>query len=363
MSVEVKIQDSISKIHQGQWNSLNENNNPFISWEFFNALEKGHCLGQNTGWNPAYMTVEKDGTLSAALPLFIKTDSYGEFIFDWSWAEAYGRYGVPYYPKLTVAIPYSPISAPKLLGSLSDQKNFLFPKLLEFYQNQNLSGLHFLFTNEEEAPLLSDIELMERDSIQYHWNREQCDSFEDYLASLKKNRRKSIKKERRALKDTEIVLLKGNEINTSDIDFFYQCYLSTIEKKWSQAYLSLEFFRSFIQSKPESCSLFIAKDDQGPLASALYFHSDDTLYGRYWGCQRDIPFLHFELCIYRGIELCLSKDLKRFEAGAQGEHKRMRGFPPTLTKSYHHLKRSEFSKAIENFIEEERQALRRVFTP
>lgn len=361
---EIIQADSIEQFDKNEWNRLNGSQNPFVSWDFFKALEVGKCLGERSGWIPQYFGIKKEGVLSAALPLYIKMDSYGEFIFDWQWAEAYARYGLSYYPKLTSAIPYSPISAPKLLGDLQDHEEILLPKLLEFYQQYNFSSLHFLFTSKEEKPLLTQSNLMERDSIQYHWHRGECQSFEDFLQTHKKNRRKSIKRERREISSSglEISWIDGADITPSEIDFFYECYLTTIDKKWSQAYLSSDFFRFFIKNSPQSVTLVLAKSEGAPVASALYLHSKDTLYGRYWGAQKNINFLHFELCIYQGIEMCLAKNLSVFEAGAQGEHKRIRGFHPVLTKSFHHLKHQDFSKAVAQFLKDESRALKEAFS-
>ncbi len=361
--MEVIIANSIDQFKPHEWDALNEEKNPFVSWNFFKALEVGNCVGKHSGWIPQYFGVIKNQELTAALPLYVKTDSYGEFIFDWQWAQAYARYGLPYYPKLTSAIPYSPISAPKLLGSLEDHRLFLLPKLREFYQKHDFSGLHFLFTREEEKELLNEIDCQERDSIQYHWHRGRCESFEDFLRSHKKSRRKSIKRERREIQESglEICTLSGKDISKADIEFFYQCYLTTIDKKWSQAYLSLDFFDYLITNSPDSVSLFLVKREDKPIASALYLHSKTTLFGRYWGAMEEVNFLHFELCIYRGIELCLEKGLKIFEAGAQGEHKRMRGFKPIFTKSFHHLKHPDFFKAVTDFLKEESLALRDAF--
>jgi predicted N-acyltransferase len=357
------IKDSIHHFDRQQWNALTENGNPFVSYEFFDALEKGKCIGSQSGWHPLYFTWHNE-ILSCALVVYIKTDSYGEFIFDWDWARAYQQYGMNYYPKLTVAIPYSPISAPKILGDLKVAKEQLLPALWEFYQKENVTGLHFLFTSPKEGELLDDLGLVERDSYQFHWYRKDEQNFNDYLKSLSKNRRKTIKRERRdlaAVENLSFKTLTGTNLSQDKLDFFYDCYLNTIDKKWSQAYLSKEFFRTFWNNKGERVYLIVAEEEGLPIACALYFASNTTLYGRYWGCQKDIPFLHFELCIYRGIELTLSLNLQKFEAGAQGDHKRIRGFKPIFTKSWHHLKNPSFHGAIKDFVEKERQAIRQWF--
>lgn len=366
---QVQIHDSISKIPRADWNALIKDQNPFVKHEFFHALEKGNCIKGQSGWHPLYfVAIEPDNisggmTLSAALVVFIKTDSYGEFIFDWQWAQAYGRYGLEYYPKLTLAVPYSPITAPKLLGNLETHRTLLLPALFDFYQKEELTGLHALFTQTNEGELLKTFGLKERDSFQYHWRREGVQSFDQYLNLLKKNRRKSIKRERKVIESNQLDIqwLSGTEITAGDIDFFYECYLTTIDKKWSQAYLSKEFFFQLFKDLPNQCLLLLAKEAGKPIASALYLRSETTLFGRYWGCKKEVEFLHFELCLYKGLEKAIEEGLEFFEAGAQGDHKRLRGFYPTLTKSWHHLKREDFFEAIEKFLIEEKVHIKEVF--
>ncbi len=357
------VKDSIQHFERKEWNALTQEGNPFVSYEFYDALEKGKCLGAQSGWHPLYFGWQEKA-ITCAVVLFIKTDSYGEFIFDWDWARAYQKYGLNYYPKLTAAIPYSPISAPKILGDLNVAKTKLIPALWNFYQTENVTGLHFLFTSPEEGEILAKYGLVERDSYQFHWHRNGENDFSDYLKNLTKNRRKTIKRERRDINAVEGLSFKihtKEELTQERLDFFYDCYLHTIDKKWSQAYLTKEFFREFWKEKQECVYLIMAYEHDEPMACALYFASDSTLYGRYWGCQKEIPFLHFELCLYQGIELTLFLNLQKFEAGAQGDHKRLRGFKPVFTKSWHHLKNPSFQKAIEDFVEKESKAIREWF--
>lgn len=357
---ETVIFDTIEKFTPKEWNALNTDNNPFVSYEFHHALEAGKCVKGHSGWHPLYLGVKDNGVLVCALCAYIKTDSYGEFIFDWEWARAYQQYGLPYYPKLTLAIPYSPISAPKILGDLEKAKDYLLPHLWDFYRGESLTGLHALFTEEQEGPLFEELGLKERHSFQYHWQREQAQSFEDYLKSLRKNRRKSVKRERKEVAQITgltFKVLNASDITEEDISFFYECYLTTIDKKWSQAYLSESFFSELIKAQGQSVYLIMAYRDEMPIACSLYLRSNDVLFGRYWGAKEEVPFLHFELCIYRGIELTIELGLKRFEAGAQGEHKRMRGFRPVITKSFHHLKEPQFFRAVSEFLEKEKKGI------
>lgn len=359
----IQVLDTIKEISKEKWNQLVPDNNPFVRHEFYRSLEKGNCLKGHTGWHPLFFIKEDGENLIAALVVFVKTDSYGEFIFDWEWARAYQQYGIDYYPKLTMAVPYSPISAPKLLGDLEVHRTEILPALISFYQKENVSSIHALFTEKDEDTLFQDLDFMKRDSFQYHWKARDFKTFEDYLKALKKNKRKSIKKERRIVEkaNLEISLLNGEDVSVEQIDFFYECYLTTIDKKWSQAYLTRDFFFSLFKSLPQQTHLFIVKKEGRPVASALYLSSDTTLYGRYWGCVEEIEFLHFELCIYQGIELCLEKGLSVFEAGAQGEHKRIRGFDPVITQSWHLLKREDFHMAIQKFCLQEREYIKNVF--
>lgn len=362
--MSVKVHHTINELLPDQWNSLVMDNNPFNKWEFYHALEVGNCIGKGTGWSPLYFVAfNEEKTLQACSVLFLKTDSYGEFIFDWDWAQAYQQYQIPYYPKLTCAIPFSPITAPKLLGDEEVIQTQLVPEIWSFYQKNDFSGLHFLFTEERDDKLLQGYDLSLRDSFQYHWHNTDLKSFDEYLLSLSKNRRKSIKRERRDVSNLslDIVLKRGKEISSEDLDFFFECYLTTIDKKWSQAYLTKEFFKQLFTTMPEHCLLFIASDEVGPAASSLFLQSETTLFGRYWGCIREHEFLHFELCLYRGLDYAIENKLKVFEAGAQGEHKRIRGFSPLITHSLHHLKHPQFNAAIKDFMLRERQGIKELF--
>lgn len=383
---KIKIRDKLSDFSNEeieQWSSWADQN-PFSNPLFFKALEDSDCIGEKIGWNPLYFSIHSDhqkithrenekrkegnGEEEEILALvigFVKTHSYGEYIFDWQWAQAYDNYQIPYYPKLTFAIPHSPVSAPKFLGDQKLIDQILISHILSFAQKNHLSGTHFLFTQENENQILEKHQFLIRDSLQYHFKNLNFENFNDYLSQLKKNRRKNIKKERASLHTLRDDLkIKRHSLLPSDqplkeehIRFFYRCYQDTIAKKGSMAYLNLDFFLHLFKNLPETLTLIIAEKEDTPIASSLFLHSQDTLYGRYWGCLEDISFLHFELCIYQGIELTIEKKLKTFEAGAQGEHKLIRGFRPTLTKSAHYLFHPQFSKAIENFLNEEKEYL------
>jgi predicted N-acyltransferase len=361
---KIRVHDSVKNFSKDQWDALNMEGNPFVAYDFFLSLEEGQCVKGHIGWHPLFFCGFENEKINSAVIIYLKTDSYGEFIFDWDWARAYQEHGLAYYPKMTSAIPFSPITAPKFLGDHKQIQSEVLPALWDFYQKNDVSGLHFLFTSAKEGELLQKLGLIERDSFQYHWHRGNCLSFEDFLGTLKKNRRKSIKRERREVashKEIQLITYTGQEITSEMVSFFYKCYLTTIDKKWSQAYLTESFFQNLIQRLPQFVILVIATEAEQPVACALYLKSQTTLFGRYWGAIKEIPFLHFEFCLYQGIELTIKHRLKVFEAGAQGEHKRLRGFRPVLTKSWHHLKHPQFFPAVKDFLKRERLGIEQLF--
>lgn len=361
--IQLSIHESIGAIDPNDWNPLVEKANPFSRYEFYQALELSKCIGPRQGWQPLYICASEGEKLLALAVVFVKSDSFGEFIFDWAWAQAYEQHQIPYYPKLTMASPFSPVSAPKLLGDQDVLERDLMPKIWELYQQLPVSGLHALFVQSHEKHLFEKQAMIERDSFQYHWMRGSTQSFEEFLSTLKRSRRKNILKERRRVQEQAITVKKimGPDLQPGDVDFFFKCYISTIEKKWSNPYLNLDFFKRLTELLADHVVLLIAEHSGKRVASALYLKSEDTLYGRYWGCLQHFDFLHFELCLYRGIELAYELGLNSFEAGAQGEHKRMRGFRPVLTSSFHHLKHPQFHVAVEDFIQAERAEIQMLF--
>lgn len=361
--IKVKFHESVEQVCSKSWRGLGVKGNPFADPGFYEALEGSKCLGSQRGWRPQYVCAYEAEDLRALAVVFIKTDSFGEFIFDWAWAQAYQQYGLSYYPKLTLASPFSPVSAPKVLGDPQILRDYLLPKIWEMYQNVDVSSLHALFVPMDERAMFKNLGMIERDSFQYHWKRGEFKDFEDFLTALKRSRRKNILKERQRVHSAGVSIKKiwGHEIQKQEIDFFYKCYLNTIEKKWSQAYLTREFFEQLIQNLGDKTVLLMAQKNGAYIASALYLFSEETLYGRYWGATEFVDGLHFELCLYSGIELAFELGLETFEAGAQGEHKRMRGFVPVVTKSFHHLKSPEFMVAVENFVESEKQQISSLF--
>lgn len=307
---------------------------PIANHKIISLFEQTNCVGENTGWIPNHFKKEQ-----SLLPSFIKLHSYGEYIFDWEWANFYEHNKIDYYPKLLHAIPFNPVNAPKFLGDESHH-NDLAKESFDFYQKHNLSSEHYLFINNNEQDILESLGFTTQLSHQYHFQNK-YESFEHFLDLLKKNKRKNIKKERKSILESglQIETLTDKGITGDLLELFYSFYLSTIAKKRSYAYLTKEFFKAL---KDQSIIIKTAKENDKVIAMALFFYSDDTLYGRNWGIlpeyEQVYPFLHFELCYYQGIEYCIKNSLKLFEAGAQGEHKLTRGFEPVIIKSAHHIK-------------------------
>lgn len=327
-----------------------ESKHPFCDGRFHSLLEDSGVVGGESGWSPFY--IEENKTV---LPSYIKGHSYGEFIFDWAWAEFYQRMGRAYYPKMVHALPFTPINAPKILGK---DLEAVFAKAKEFYEeNQQLSSHHFLFTNQEENELLGSEGYLLKETLQYHF-KNRFDSFDDFLDSLKTRKRKNIKKERAAVEKSglKISWKSGEEIDDLLMDQIFNYYLTTIGKKHSYAYLNRKFFLGLPKFLGENLKIAMAHKDENLVAMSLFVAGSDCLYGRYWGIdpyyEKEYPFLHFELCYYQGMEYCFKNKIPLFEAGAQGEHKLLRGFEPVIITSYHHLREPGFHQAIKEHLVE-----------
>jgi predicted N-acyltransferase len=346
-------------IHQHEHSTFLES--PITHGDFYTSLEQSKTLDEKSGWIP-FTFQDCNNTCYG----FEKHHSYGEFIFDWGWAEAYQRYQVPYYPKLLHSTPYTPVNAPKILGDQNKIESFC-SELKEYYVEQNhLSGHHYLFTTEEENKALEKLGYSIRSSLQYHlpWPFK---SFDEFLDSLKSRKRKNIKKERSQVQDSGLRIEKKllKDCTQGEVLRLFDLYLQTILKKYSQAYLNFETFSLWQKTLGDKMTLVSAylPDDEKALANSIFFHSDKTLYGRYWGIdlerERDFPFLHFELCYYQGMDLCCEKGLSLFEAGAQGEQKLLRGFKPVRITSAHHLRQPQLFDAVKDFIIREGQSVRK----
>ena len=293
------------------------------------------------------------------MPLYVKTHSYGEYVFDWAWADAYQRHGLAYYPKLLAAIPFSPVSGARLLATTEAERAALIRAALALAQNT--SSLHVLFPQPAEAALLQSAGMMLRSGVQFHWTNPGYASFEEFLAQLSRDKRKKIRQERRKVQDAGVRFrrLCGSEIGEEDWAFFARCYDRTYREHRSTPYLNLDFFRRLGQTMPQHVLLIVAERGGRPIASALNLYSAQTLYGRYWGAEEYLPCLHFETCYYQALEFCIEQGISVFEGGAQGEHKLARGFLPVKTQSAHWLAHPEFSDAVERFLEREHAGIAR----
>lgn len=361
-TVSVEVRDTLSDISAASWNALTESDNPFTRYEFLHALETTGCLGEKKGWFPRYFLVFEQEDLIAACPTYVKTNSYGEFVFDWAWADAYERNGLPYYPKLISAIPYTPATGNRLLIRQDQNQAALITALqrtiINFCEEQSYSGMHWLFVTPQEHELLEKDGLMTRMDCQYHWHNRDYESFDDFLAGCTSKRRKTIRRERRHVTDAKIRLETrlGSTLSKDEWRYVHQFYTSTFDQKWGTASLTRRFFETVGETMgDDTLIVFAYHTAEHPIAASIMFKSSDTLYGRFWGCSEEHHSLHFEACYYQGIEFCIRNGLKNFEPGAQGEHKITRGFEPTLTYSSHWISHEGFRKAIQNYLNEETQ--------
>ena len=359
--MKIELASSLSNVDKNQWNKLNICNHPFTSYEFLNALETSNSVSTKTGWTPKHILVKNAANnLIGASPNYLKMHSYGEYIFDHSWANAFENAGGQYYPKLLSAIPFTPATGPRIL--LSPQKNNndeIFKLIIGTYEqlvkNNNLSSAHINFITKQLSDTLNKRNWIKREGLQFHWYNKKYQSFDDFLDELKSTKRKAIKKERKKINEYGLTIerLTGDALNVKIWDSFYEFYLSTIDKKWGGAYLTKDFFYSINRSMKNKILLVIAKKNNDIIAGALNFIGENTLYGRNWGSKLDVPFLHFELCYYQAIEYAIENKIQIVEAGAQGHHKIQRGYIATSTYSAHYIQNDSFDKAVRGFVEME----------
>ncbi|RXV71550.1 N-acetyltransferase [Burkholderia stabilis] len=359
------ILSSPAEVPADEWNALlarDAQPTPFLRHEFLDALHVARCAVDDTGWSPHFVTLTdaRTGRLAAAAPVYAKQHSYGEYVFDWAWADAYQRNDLPYYPKLLCAVPFTPVQGTRLLAADDDARRRLAATLLAFAEQSDVSSLHVLFPTGDEARLLESMGMMLREGVQFHWINDGYRHFDDFLATLEQKKRKNIRAERRKVHDAGVTFrrLTGDRITDADWRFFSRCYRQTYREHFSSPYLNLDFFRAIGASMPENLLLVIAEADGKPIASALAVyrrgeHGGGTLYGRYWGAIEHVPCLHFETAYYQLLEFCIEAGLDTFEGGAQGEHKLARGFLPTVTHSAHWLAHPAFSDAVARFLERE----------
>lgn len=361
--MEIETIDQLSGVAAGDWDALNPADYPFLSHAFLAQLEHHAAVSQRTGWQPCHLTVRDGSDLVAAAPAYLKGHSWGEFVFDFAWADAYERHIGAYYPKLVAAIPFTPATGPRVLsdGRVTPRHaaETLGNAAREIIDNRGLSSAHWLFLRPEDAQHLADTGYSIRHGCQFHWFNGGYRDFDDFLAVLTSKKRKNIRRERRQIADAGIRfrIVHGDEAEPALWDALYRFYRTTFELHGNIPLISRDCFAAIGRALGWQMVLIIAERDSVPMAGAICFRDHDSLYGRYWGCDTDVDGLHFETCYYQGIEYCIEHGLERFEPGAQGEHKVARGFVPTITRSAHFLPEPGFRRAVDDFIDRERQAV------
>ena len=353
--IVAKLSSGVSGLNSTAWDRL-AGGDPFVSHAFLSTLEKSGSVGKGTGWTPATILVEDDAShLIGATPAYLKTHSQGEYVFDHGWADALERAGGSYYPKLQIAVPFTPVPGPRLLGS---QPQHLLAAAETVVVQNEMSSAHVTFIDDIGAAECERRGWLMRRGVQYHWANRGYDSFDDFLGALRSSKRKVIRKERASARQAlEFVTLRGSEIGPVEWAWMWQFYQDTGSRKWGRPYLTRSFFDQIGEAMGDSLLLFLALRDGQPIAGALNVIGPDTLYGRYWGAVEEVPFLHFELCYYQAIDWAIANGLSSVQAGAQGEHKLARGYEPVITRSAHYIPNPSFRDAVANFLEEERRAI------
>ncbi len=359
----VKVHRSIDAIGAAAWDACAGGDNPFLSYAFLEALEASGSATAESGWLPQHLALEDDsGRIHAVAPLYLKNHSYGEYVFDHGWAASYERVGGRYYPKLQCAVPFTPVTGRRLLlrpDAPAAAADALIAAMVELARRHKVSSLHVTFPTEAEWRRFGEAGFLQRIGQQFHWENDDYQDFEGFLAALNSRKRKQIHRERRdaMANGIEIEMLTGDAIKPGHWDMFFRFYMSTSDRKWGSAYLTREFFDLIGKRIPDRVLLVMAKKGTRYVAGALNLIGADTLYGRNWGCLGDYPFLHFEACYYRAIDFAIERGLKRVEAGAQGQHKIQRGYLPCHTYSAHWIRDANFSEAVADFLKREARAL------
>jgi uncharacterized protein len=349
---------SLASIPAPQWDAL-AGDHPLMSHAFLHALHETGCASEPTGWAPHYITLWEGEQLSAAMPLYLKDHSYGEYVFDWAWADAYERHGMRYYPKLLSAIPFTPATGPRLLASTPSARDLLIDAALKVARDERVSSLHVLFPESTEVQAMQGHGMLVRTGVQFHWRNPDYRDFDDFLSRFPHDKRKKIKQERRHVREAgvEFLQLDGRGASAAQWDFFYRCYTRTYREHHSTPYLNRRLFERLAQVMPDNLLLIIGMLNGRPICAALNIHNRHTLYGRYWGSTQYISGLHFETCYYQALEFCIARGIELFEGGAQGEHKLARGFLPERTYSAHWLAHPQFAHAIEDFLRRETRGI------
>jgi uncharacterized protein len=358
--VEIHVVDTLDDIPAHEWNRI-AGDNPFVRHAFLSALQETGCAVKRTGWRAHHLILKRDGEFAGAMPLYLKSHSRGEYVFDHAWADAFERHGLRYYPKALSAVPFSPVTGPRLIAADHHDRVLLARGAIEFSKQMDISSLHVLFPQEQDIEALTDAGYMLREGVQFHWENtpEGYEHFDAFLATMSHDKRKKVKQDRRRVTDAGVTYtwLRGHEIDQSALDFFYDCYDNTYREHWNPPYLTREFFGRIHADSPDSMLLVIAEADGQRLACALNMIGGDVMYGRYWGTREFISGLHFETCYMQGIAYCIAHKLARFEGGAQGVHKMSRGMLPTPTWSAHWIADQRFAHAISEFLDAETEAM------
>lgn len=356
IALKVKVNESISSIPANEWNAL-AGTNPFLSHEFFSSLEESGCASAKTGWLPQFLTVLQGDKVIGGMPLYLKSHSFGEFVFDWAWADAYAQNGLEYYPKLVSSVPFTPVSGFRTLAETEEVRRLLVRAALELARATGVSSLHCLFPTESEAQIMEQEGMMLRRDVQFHWKNKGYRDFEEFLSEMRHDKRKKIRQERRKCAGIQFRRVRGSEATEADWDFFFLCYTRTHIQYNSPQAFNRTFFSIIAKSLSENILFFIAEREGRPIACSFTVLDRDVLYGRNWGAIEFHPGLHFETSYYQAIDFCIEHKIRSFEGGAQGEHKLARGFLPTPTRSAHWLARPEFSSAVEDFLRREGESV------
>lgn len=357
---QLRLHQSISGIPAPRWDALFNSAYPFTRHDFLKALEDSGCVSARTGWHPNHVTLETAEGIVAAAPLYLKDHSYGEFVFDWSWAEASHRAGIAYYPKLLCATPFTPSSGPRLGARGEAARLQLMQALTQLPQQLGASSLHLLFAQKDDHDAAGQLGGLARNDIQFHWHNRGYTDFEEFVTQLRSDKRKKIQRERRRVAEAGLrfEMMKGDDINESLWAGIYELYSNTYEERGQAPYLRFRFFLDYGMRAGTPLRMILCRDGERLVACAITIVGGDTLYGRHWGAAEHYNGLHFETCYYQGIEYCIREGLKHYDAGAQGEHKLARGFEPQLTQSMHWLGEPRLSDAVENYLRRERQLVK-----
>ncbi len=358
MSLTIEQVNGMHEIDAVHWNAI-VGDMPLLQHAFLIALEHSNSVGDESGWQPCPLLLKEDGILKGAVPLYIKYHSYGEYVFDWAWADAFEQHGLQYYPKLLSAIPFSPITSARIITTSNEYCALLIDALEQVMHRHQLSSTHVNFPDQSSADALTNAQWLKRDGVQFRWENHRFKDFDDFLATLTQKKRKNIRQERKKVLSQGINYrtIKGADITLEEWQFFFQCYTTTYLEHHSTPYLTESFFTEIGRTMPEHIVIFMAYKEGKPVASALNIYNQETLYGRYWGAIEYVPNLHFELCYYQAQIFCIKEGIRYFEGGAQGEHKLARGFIARKTCSFHQIADPRFAVAIKDYLVREEHSM------